>query len=138
VRSAEGMLRIEDGRITHARPLCCARSDRWWHALLIHIISSQDCQIERCVCPQAALYEKLSIAAANDDEEHYNVDFLRKGLLSDEAPGTSSGGGRGSAPIDSALDALGQGGAQLLRADQSCVPWTLHWQADTSSELHEL
>ncbi len=68
---------------------------------------------EQCVCPQAALYEKLSSSAANDDEEHYNVDFLRKGLLSDEAPGMSTGGGRGSAPVDSALDALGQGGVRL-------------------------
>ena len=64
--------------------------------------------------PQAALYEKLSATAGDDEEERYNVDFLRKGVLSDEAPGTSHGAGRGSAPIDTVLDALGQGGAHRL------------------------
>ena len=74
------------------------------------------------MCMQAALYEKLSSAAADDDEERYNVDFLRKGVLSDEAPGTASGAGFGSAPIDTARDALGQGGAlRLLLIDFSMI-----------------
>ena len=58
---------------------------------------------------QAALYEKLSATAADDDEERYNVDFLRKGMLSDEAPGLQDGG-RSSQPADTAFDALGGGG----------------------------
>jgi hypothetical protein len=62
-----------------------------------------------CLCRQAALYEKLSATAADDDEERYNVDFLRKGLLSDEAPSAPS-----TQPLDTAFDALGQGGVSLL------------------------
>ena len=36
---------------------------------------------------KAALYERLKAGEAGyDDEERYNVDFLRKGFLEDDAP----------------------------------------------------
>ena len=61
---------------------------------------------------KAALYERLASGAADDDAEQYNVDFLRKGVLSDEHPAAPSGGGGsgGGGAWEVAYDAAGAAG----------------------------
>ena len=81
-------------------------------------------------CLQAALYEKLSAAAANDDEQQYNVDFLRKGVLSDEGLEALHSATRRSPSLDTEHSVLGQGGAaatpaSVCTAVMCCLFWPL-------------
>ena len=56
---------------------------------------------------KAALYDRLSVGRFDDDDEQYNVDFLQKGMLSDEMPGDRRRPAQDAAePIDTASMAI--------------------------------
>lgn len=74
---------------------------------------------------KAELYEKLASGQHDDEEDAYNVDFLRKGTLQDEIAAEQQtwerqrggGDGGGAGPIDSAAAAVRGEGEVFL-----CMP----------------
>ncbi|KAG2498973.1 hypothetical protein HYH03_003160 [Edaphochlamys debaryana] len=84
---------------------------------------------------KAQLYEKLARGDIGDEEDKYEVDFVRKDAGEDygEGPSGRAGGGGGD-PIDSMLRAVaGSGG--MMTADMARERERRAWEADQEREL---